>query len=240
MQDRFLSTGLRLPEETLTAIALSVALSKDDQLASAFRRFNRFDAKLTNPLTYVDTGVDFASQARLVVFDDVNALLPEGISLSDALAPEFAAKVGGKLEGRFGADALGAFKNPENVDFLLAKLKDNRHIDSLCASAIRALGKIGDARALDHVLPFTKDPRRQVRMWAFGRCADMTIPEQRSARLNWCSLRTTSRAGPLDAPSTRCARGSLGPRGRRSSMRRFLLQLRTRRHRPGTGMTAPG
>jgi HEAT repeat protein len=105
MQDRFLSKGLRLPEETATAIVLSVALSKDDRLASAFRRFNGLDAKLTNPLTYVEPGETFAPQAKLVVFDEVNALLPEGISLADALAGEFVAKVADDLKGRFGAEA---------------------------------------------------------------------------------------------------------------------------------------
>ena len=75
MQDRFLSMGLWFPEGTATAVVLSVTLSNDDQLASAFRRFNRLDAKLTNPLTCVDPDGVLAPQAKLVVFDNVNALL---------------------------------------------------------------------------------------------------------------------------------------------------------------------
>ena len=63
---------------------------------------------------------------------------------------------------------LAAFKNQANVEFLIEKLKAKKHVDALCTSAIFALGQIADPRALEHVLPFTRDPRRVVRYRAIG------------------------------------------------------------------------
>jgi HEAT repeat protein len=109
----------------------------------------------------------------------------------------------------YAIEALGSFKNPENVDFLLAKLKDNRHIDALCASAIGALGQIGDARALDHVLPFTKDPRRLVRRWAIW-----TLGRYDDARVAECMIELVQSADELSR-SLACRTGAYALRKRR-------------------------
>ncbi len=58
---------------------------------------------------------------------------------------------------------LGYFDSEDTVDLLLTKLAANAHIDIYCQNAICALGRIGNQKALDAVVPFTRDERSGVR-----------------------------------------------------------------------------
>ena len=61
---------------------------------------------------------------------------------------------------------LANFKNEENLDLLLRKLEQDSAVDLICSSTLIALSIIGDAKAVDAVLPFTEDPRDRVRWTA--------------------------------------------------------------------------
>ena len=58
---------------------------------------------------------------------------------------------------------LALFPSESTVDCLLARLKARSHVDRSCWSTLHTLGRIGNPRALDAVLPFTDDPRPIVR-----------------------------------------------------------------------------
>jgi HEAT repeat protein len=67
---------------------------------------------------------------------------------------------------------LGNFKDARNVDFLLARLAEVRSSEPMCRAAVCALWDIGDPRALDAVLPLTRDPRIEVRWRAIHSLGD--------------------------------------------------------------------
>lgn len=52
----------------------------------------------------------------------------------------------------------------ENVDFLIAQLRQKANIDAVCIHALRKLGRdFQEVRAVANILPFAKDPRTDVR-----------------------------------------------------------------------------
>jgi hypothetical protein len=75
---------------------------------------------------------------------------------------------------------LRDFHDEQNLDFLLARLDEVRGLDWLCASAVAALGANGSPRALEAILPFTRDARKMVRRQAVGALGDYR--DERAAR----------------------------------------------------------
>jgi len=134
MQDRFLTQGLRLPEEAGAAVALSVAISGDTDLASAFDRFNAFDAKITNPLTYVDQDELLAPQAGCVLFGQIAKLLPRDVPPNEALAPDSVAEIAAELGTRFGEDAgfaLVAYSESKEYGLLRKLFSGNSGVSTM-------------------------------------------------------------------------------------------------------------
>ena len=75
---------------------------------------------------------------------------------------------------------LGDYNNDRNLDFLRSKLKSHRSNELVCMGALIGLADMGDARALEEVLPYTKDPRRFVRRIAISQLGRYT--DERATR----------------------------------------------------------
>ena len=120
-QDRFLSQGFALPDEAGAVVAISLAVARDAKVAATFARLRDFGARLTNPPTWIDTDEVLAPERACVPFEAVAALVPEGASVSDALAPEMLARVSAELAKQFGERsgfALVAYSESKEYDLL--------------------------------------------------------------------------------------------------------------------------
>ena len=83
---------------------------------------------------------------------------------------------------RMAAIALGNLRASEAVEKLIARLNDQKDEDMVSAEAARALGKIGDVRAMPHLLDALLDERTWVRIYACTALQAMKpTPEQLAA-----------------------------------------------------------
>jgi len=91
---------------------------------------------------------------------------------------------------------LGNYSNDRNLDLLRSKLKSHKSNELVCMGALIGLADIGDAGALEEVLPYTKDPRRLVRRIAISQLGRYTNERatRRIAELLQSSDELSSRA----------------------------------------------
>jgi hypothetical protein len=145
-QDRFLSHGFSLENDAGACVALSWAISRDDALARAFRRFRACDAALTNPPVYVDQETALAPPSPCPSFDELAALLPSAATLAEALAPDMLAR----LRDRFGKDAglaLVAYAQSKEYDLLL-RLHAEGGVGGAEEAMDRIIGAIREGRVI--------------------------------------------------------------------------------------------
>jgi HEAT repeat protein len=63
---------------------------------------------------------------------------------------------------------LGNYRNEHNIELLRSRLRTHKGNEPVCVGALVGLSRIPDAKALDEILPYTKDPRRGVRFFAIS------------------------------------------------------------------------
>ncbi|MGB8354933.1 MAG: HEAT repeat domain-containing protein [Chthoniobacteraceae bacterium] len=111
LQDRYLMQGISLENETGVCMVMARVISDDPELALAFDLFREFDAKLTNPPIHAGQDVALESPGRALSFRDIAGVLPQGVLLTDLLAPAQVQQTHAKLEAVFGKDAGFALIN---------------------------------------------------------------------------------------------------------------------------------
>ncbi len=104
-QDRYLSQGFSIAKNTPVYVIFAAIISRDEELAHAFRRLREFDGKLTNPPVYIDPDKAWAAPAYCISIDDFSDVAPDGMTIEELLDPAILEKIKTGLLQRFKTSA---------------------------------------------------------------------------------------------------------------------------------------